>query len=124
MKPGKTKLGSARVVAENLVVAQKVLGELEFLSYAPAEHFKIKKGFLAINRRNRTLCPEALLLFSRGSFLELQADSTFGKRVLAALRKNLWVPIYRGKNLVQPTEGTLCEFVAEHEVPDLALLRI
>jgi hypothetical protein len=119
-----TKLGSAATVQKNLELAQKVLGELGYLCFQPAGHFDIRNGHLALRRDNTNLCPAAVLLFSRGSFLELRAMGMPGNVVLRRLRARLWVPIHHGEDLAQPTKETLASYVEPSERRDLSLLSV
>ena len=117
MKP-KTHLGTSTEVAQNIVTARQILAELKYLIFTPAPEYKVKKGFIAILPRPH-IYPSLILLRSRGSFLDVQFNSTlFSGVIMSRLRRGLWTPLHIGQDLVfdernvlqhiEPTEQ--CEF--------------
>lgn len=98
----------------NLDKAIKILGENGFLSFAPAPEYQVKAGFVAITLKpNRTLYAEIVLLRSRGSFLEMRANSeVFEGITIKLLRQYLSVSICLGKTLPPVTD------TSQHVHPD------
>jgi len=100
-----THLGTKTAIKRNLEEATQRLGELGYRRFRPSPSYQIKNGFVALNPKPRSLYPHVVLLFSRGSFLELRADCIFYQSIVPVLRKTLWTPIHVGRHLTQ-TEPT------------------
>jgi len=119
----KTRLGSKTAVTANLEEAKQILGELGYLGYKPAEAYRVKNGFVAINNK-AGLHPLLLILSSRGSFLEVRTSEFFAVTVIKKLRRNLSVPIYIGAVVLVGHDDDLSVHVAIEEKEALSLLYV
>ncbi|MEY2664942.1 MAG: hypothetical protein RLZZ480_47 [Candidatus Parcubacteria bacterium] len=115
MKPTK-RLATKAEMTRNLTEARKLLGELRYYIFTPAESLNIRSGFVAINWFARsTLFPSLVVIRSRGSFLQVQAENPlFMDPLIRRLKKTLWVPIHIGQPL-QFEEAKLKKFIHRDE---------